>query len=240
MKAFALLALAACHTTTLPPEHPLYVVPLSPAEATPATTFDGFGDRQAVLVEAIADAEGIVNSDDFRNRFGQVNDVAVTPLGPIMSGQTILDAYATRVPIHYIAHGETETDTHFNVATSHIGDETLARWVALANDNDVAGRVRRACVINQLAHEWVHAVPDPGNPYGTTLFFDEGHESSTYPLVSFTVGAIAQCTYLVKYGVLVEDQLWSCVHAIGTRAFDGKRVCESTDWLARVTHGATP
>lgn len=67
-----------------------------------------------------------------------------------------------------------------------------------------------ACAINAIAHEWTHTVFDAA---GHQRYKDRGHDGEK--LVSYTVGAVAQCTYLESIGYL-PDTFDECVDAVGT------------------------
>lgn len=67
-----------------------------------------------------------------------------------------------------------------------------------------------ACAINAIAHEWTHTVFDSA---GKQRYVDRGHDGEK--LVSYTVGAVVQCTYLESIGYL-PDTFDACVEAVGT------------------------
>ncbi|MFO0555412.1 MAG: hypothetical protein U0271_43950 [Polyangiaceae bacterium] len=76
-----------------------------------------------------------------------------------------------------------------------------------------------ACAINTIAHEWAHTIPDPSDA-GVWLYQDDDHEGSDEALVSYAIGAIAQCVYLDMQGYRVEEQFDECMRRVGTTTFN--------------------
>ena len=91
----------------------------------------------------------------------------------------------------------------------------------------------KACAVNTIVHEWTHTIPDPKSEPGKpdSFFQDGGHTGSKDPLVSYTVGALAQCIYLTQHGYPMNStQLASCIKGVGTITFI-KNACEP-GWAA--------
>jgi len=141
------------------------------------------------------------------------------------TGAQVLDAYLARrgrgtgapKPKPHIAvlesasRGEladTAIGARGQAATIALRSPVLERWHADSHE-------ARACAINTVAHEWTHLVTATGT---TSAFQDRCHAQSTVPLVSYTVGAIAQCAYLVEHAGLRIDMA-ACVAAVGTNQF---------------------
>lgn len=84
----------------------------------------------------------------------------------------------------------------------------------------------RACAVNTAAHELTHTIIDNG----VEVFQDKGHGGASGRLVSYTVGAIAQCVYLDQHGKLAEQKLSvsACVERVGPTFFDPHTCC--ADW----------
>jgi hypothetical protein len=78
----------------------------------------------------------------------------------------------------------------------------------------------RACTINTLAHEWTHTV----TVNDTVIYTDSGHNSVDVPLVSYTVGSLAQCVYLKRQRPQLDVR--ACVDEVGTHDFC-HRTCEA-------------
>jgi len=82
-----------------------------------------------------------------------------------------------------------------------------------------ASTEERACAVNTIAHEWTHTIPNPQKTMDS-LFQDGGHTGADKPLVSYTVGALAQCLYLTKHEYPMDsEQLKTCVRRVGTITF---------------------
>ena len=86
-----------------------------------------------------------------------------------------------------------------------------------------ASNMRRSCTHNTLVHEWTHtfSMGDNHNP----VVVDTGPlgapaSSGTLPLASYTVGSVAQCTWLQQRGDIARDAgaLKACVAKFGTTA----------------------
>lgn len=180
------------------------------------------------------------------------------------TGMQVLDDYLARKdrgagaarPKHHVtvldagSSGEladTAIGVRDHAATITLRTPVLERWQATSVE-------ARACAINTVAHEWTHLVTTTG---AISTFQDRCHTQSTVPLVSYTVGAIAQCAYLAKR-VAFSIDMAACVAAVGTTYFDGdtcragwaasmNRAVASADRpqraaarpLALCTHGAT-
>jgi hypothetical protein len=54
------------------------------------------------------------------------------------------------------------------------------------------------------------------------FYQDKGHQGDTNPIVSYTVGAIAQCTYLATRSppMIPTTAIGECVAKVGTHSFD--------------------
>jgi hypothetical protein len=106
-----------------------------------------------------------------------------------------------------VAH--TQLGGRDQAATITLRSPTMERWRAGSYE-------QRACAINTVAHEWTHLVTATGS---VSTFQDGCHALAAVPLVSYTVGAIAQCAYLVEQGKFPIDMA-ACVAAVGTTEFD--------------------
>jgi hypothetical protein len=71
-----------------------------------------------------------------------------------------------------------------------------------------------ACAVNTIAHEWTHTIPAPGDATAER-YQDRGHDKAAGLLVSYTVGAVAQCTYLESIGHL-SIPFATCLDEAGT------------------------
>lgn len=114
-----------------------------------------------------------------------------------------------------------------HAATVMLRSPVLERWQA---DSVEA----RGCAINTVAHEWTHLVTTTG---AISTFQDRCHAQSTVPLVSYTVGAIAQCAYLAEHAGSPID-LAACVAAVGTTEFDTSS-CDA-GWAAAMNPAVAP
>jgi hypothetical protein len=100
-----------------------------------------------------------------------------------------------------------------NQAQIRLGEELLMRW----NSRDV---VHRSCAINTLAHELSHTISGRTDVF-EYVFADRGRTWATLmgrALGSYTIGAVAQCTYLARNDRL-NGAVFPCVQQRGTNTF---------------------
>lgn len=71
-----------------------------------------------------------------------------------------------------------------------------------------------ACAVNTVAHEWTHTIYGIEAPHAQ-LFRDRGRGHAKAPLVSYTVGAVVECTYL-ESGNHLPGTFAACLQAAGT------------------------
>jgi hypothetical protein len=180
------------------------------------------------LAEAIAETKRVVQGDAFKRHLASIAQLYATVPGPAVSGAEVLRALESdemQIVYERDTSGKDETaSTGFGIdagpqcpscAVTSIVEEDLGRWAG----TEPSGLIHRACLINTLAHEWTHAIPGVD---GKERFTDDGHKGSAHPLVSYTVGAVAQCSFLEEQNGLLPAQLFeACVEAVGTRDFFG-------------------
>lgn len=88
--------------------------------------------------------------------------------------------------------------------------------------------LQRSCAINTLAHELSHTIPQSQNAY-VYQFTDRGRPWASFmnrALASYTLGTVAQCTYLQIEGSPEGADLRMCVEKWGTSKFLG---CTTSD-----------
>jgi hypothetical protein len=212
---------------------------LEPVVHLPEPTFDGLkkADRIAAIKDAADEALKIISSPDFRKRLTAMNDlhagtadttpVKGTDVATIYLG---LDGAAHQYPTSYVmkmigpvvapcgATADTVTNDTTHVATARLRACTLDRAKrSAARKDDVA---QFACAVNTIAHEWTHAIPaDPGVAVRQRYTDDKHDPSSDEKLVSYTLGALAQCLYLDTHDFPVRD-VNDCIRQIGTSGFN--------------------
>ncbi|NUP07999.1 MAG: hypothetical protein HOW73_18290 [Polyangiaceae bacterium] len=94
---------------------------------------------------------------------------------------------------------------HSGEAQIELGRDVLSLW---RSDE----RVAKSCAVNSLVHEMTHTVTSDKSRY-TQLFRDRGRSTHDVPLVSYVLGAAAQCTYLQAPDIV------ECVRKWGTNIF---------------------
>ncbi len=197
----------------------------SPVKA-PSPHIESVEARDRLLIMRGHDvATAVVESRVFSDTLARINRLAEGSPGTITTGSAVETIYSRGLEICYrVARrcGSTTAETGFgrcegvdDAAIVTLFDATLVR---LARTD----REARACAVNTLAHEWSHAHPRTG---GGSQFTDDEHESSSTPLVSYTIGALAQCVYL-REEYLADDgnqralfALERCVAEVGTNHF---------------------
>ena len=187
-------------------------------------------DRQVVvrkILQATLDVIGQSTFGENLDTFGK--KLWLTPYGAITDVAAVKATYFGADPIYQslpttlapaegcAAHACTGISSHgtsARTATIHLTDEPITNWLAGTN-------VGRACAINTVAHEITHTIPAfaAGEKQ---LYRDWGFstlKAFRRPLVSYTVGAIAECTYLQKELGLDERDLRACIARVGTNEF---------------------
>lgn len=90
-----------------------------------------------------------------------------------------------------------------------------------------ADRKKKSCMLNTLAHEWVHTISKPGPAQWSVVTDDESAPANAPSLPQF-FGSIAQCTWLQSEGLVSpgEASLSSCVSQFGENVFNSMQ-CDS-------------
>ena len=214
-------------------------VPVSPALGMQTQTYGFNASDAAKLDEAIAATKTVVTHPTFVNRLAAVSNLYnhVEPTLTLLGGAPFLSAYeANRVCVNYVKDSPLKNETGHTgfppapCAVTHLKASVVERW----HGTDPAGMVSRACVINTIAHEWTHTLAQTD---GHEMVTDDGHEDSPYPLVSYTVGAVAQCAFLLDYGLLTPGHFEACVDGAGSRDFY-ENTCTLT-WLNSIENGTS-
>ena len=93
-----------------------------------------------------------------------------------------------------------------------------------------------ACAINTMAHEWTHTISRSDSNAG--YVFQDGEYTAGLPLVSYHLGAVAQCTYLEVQGMIDSSRFDDCVKAVVGPPLDSATCAPG--WAARFrTSGGT-
>jgi len=90
-----------------------------------------------------------------------------------------------------------------------------------------ADPIKRSCMVNTLAHEWVHTISKPGTAHWSVVTDDESAPATTPSLPQF-FGSIAQCTWLQNEGLVERSAgaLAVCVARFGENTFKSAQ-CDS-------------
>jgi hypothetical protein len=200
--------------------------------------------------DAVVEARKVINSKSFQDHLLAIPHLdASATIANLTTGTEVArlylesDGITHQYPTTYLvtrcgcgsSTASTGIDGPNKKATTTLRSCTLERMAALpkTNDDPVEGF---ACAINTIAHEWTHSIPEPNDP-GVWLYQDNGHANAREWLVSYTVGAIAQCVYLDARGFRVEEKFEECLKAVGTTLFSAK-TCE--DGWAETMFGRRP
>jgi hypothetical protein len=196
------------------------------------------GDRKA-LAAAIAEAKRVVALPGFGRRLlglvAAATGIGGTKVTGLEVGRALFDPQRPNpVPVLYQAGGNScDANSHETARTGLVwcGATTCIQPVVLQRAGQAAGE-EMACAVNTIVHEWTHTVAtDPKSV--AQAYIDDNHKSSGAPLVSYTLGAIAQCAYLEDhYKRPLDDRSFAeCVRTIGTTVFVYD-TCES-GWFAK-------
>ena len=205
------------------------------------------------LKRVIEDTDGVVFSAAFKTRVSGYHDLATRVGGDTIDGDDFLKTYLepsdTTAPakVAYVTarkdcgHQTASTGLGIEInASTGVNHENLEAFTVL--NRCTIGRITstsmaaRACAINTLAHEWTHAVVDRADH--VQVYQDNGHRDAKNGLVSYVVGAVAQCVYLDRFFYVSGGGPRSpangfdwCVRTVGTTSFD-PGTC-SDDWATR-------
>jgi hypothetical protein len=232
----SVLTAAACHAQGTQPSSPVRVV------TAPNVELDPLGNSALLrlpsvqytysdpsLAEVVNATNAILSQSDFQTFVGQVKELSNGD-NNVVGGANVLANYlnpkllpSTRLiktlrnrwykPWVWFANEVARTNLATNSATVYLHPIVMRRWRSSSIE-------AKACAVNTIAHEWTHTVQSAA---GTGLFayVDKGHATAKTPLVSYTLGAIAQCAYLksnASNGSEIDMQ--TCVNAVGTTTFN--------------------
>lgn len=233
-----LISLAGCSHAP-----PLIVTPAEPhvqrGEGIPIADFSAIEavDRaKAASWRNVVDAaRAVISSDDFAEAV-KSRTLEARSRGSSVSGEDVLRMY----------RGESATRgqilTQYALTTDGCGGQTASTGIyrtdpnggydhaivtlntcTLARATDATDVYAFACAVNTAAHELTHSViVDGEQPYQ-----DGGHQGDRHPMVSYTLGAIAQCVYL-EHADKLPGSFDACVTRIGGHSFDAGTCC--ADW----------
>lgn len=209
--------------------------PASPApspQPPPVAGYDlGSPARNADIEALVKATEGVVTSPSFRDHLLALTALRATPDAPgTLCGEDVYAAYVGLDsqhkpgpiryqpkfgPLHTIegCSGQTASTGFGGASGSTVFLNKCTFERAAARPTPAASAVEPfACAINTIAHEWFHAISGDD---GRERYLDRGHKPASGMLVSYTVGAIAQCTYL-ESGDYLPGTFESCLDAAGT------------------------
>jgi hypothetical protein len=179
-------------------------------------------DEEPLAKDIVAETKTILRSESFRRHLEAFrNPLWISPAGGSASGADVARVYLGVVPARpsRIAWVGDATDLRAGTvlyppsagsatsgsATITLGRGHLARWSnPRPKDADhkmtpELARRGRACVINTLSHEFAHTIVGSEGQ----VFTDAGYHFFFWrELVSYTVGGLAECTYLESNGGL--------------------------------------
>ncbi len=181
-------------------------------------------DLQPFVSELEAATSDVVDDAQFRAALSSIAAVDATVQGPRIPGTIVVELYlGTRAtfaarPVCYDFVSQLTRTTATTDITDGCGERpgtfAITRLRPILVDRVKQLPEGLACDINTLAHEWAHSITS-----GTRMvFLDGGYQGATFPLVSYTVGAVAQCVYLRRWRPQLD--LSECIEAVGTHAFD--------------------
>jgi hypothetical protein len=218
----------------VPEPQPQPDAPADTPVALPEPDFEKIADPVArdTLRFAVAEARGVISSASFRRHLMALTRLDAHAGELPTTGAAVAELYLglegvpRQYPTTYLVSGEgcgtstasTRIDGSSRTATTTLRGCTIERASAypLTREESVE---KFACAVNTIAHEWTHAIPEPGKP-GVWLYKDDGHRDVTVAIVSYTVGSIAQCAYLDAHGFRVEEKFDECVRLVGKTVFN--------------------
>ena len=232
MKVPALLAACATFASCAAPLPEASPAPAPLANTSPFTiTVSGrvrAADR-ATLTEIVNATVSVITSERFAAHLDSIQQrqLWLSPGGDTMSPREVRDIYLGRndsmrpVPTVVTVTRRLFSDapstgwSSYSPARSTITLSTweMKRWRQGSPD-------WRSCAVNTLAHEITHTISASAGR-AEYVFTDQGRAASTEagePLVSYTVGSVAQCTMLESLGEL-SGTFAACLEKWGTNHF---------------------
>ena len=204
---------------------------LPTAQAPPIASYEQLGSPARIAdIHALVDATvNVVTSPAFHTHMAALASLRATPDSRetsepermfIVRRVSSLDPVSKPGPTSYALKGASckhqTADTLFKGSlgsTTYLNQCTLDRAASrpTPGSDDVEAF---ACAINTIAHEWTHAVYG-GDHHSLERYLDRGHKPSSGMLVSYTTGAVAQCTYL-EAGHHLPGSFADCLNEVGT------------------------
>ena len=225
----AAAAFAGCASTPPPPIRA--ADPVQPAERRmplqpdPQMTAGADRDLALAYIDATLD---VIGSPAFAANLAGIGEdlgpIWLSPFGGTLSSEQVAAAYLGHVAAHRAVDSRLRWGSDWEAVANwtpdpgyvsiEIGRRHGERW---ASGNVVA----RSCAVNTLAHELAHTIPQAQGSF-RYLFTDGKRWWATLrkrSLASYTIGAVAQCTYLDQHGARTDDSFPACVRRWGRNRF---------------------
>jgi hypothetical protein len=245
---FLLVALAACHrpVAPAPPSLPAYDLAATGSAAHLGAGSDSFfaeldSDDHPAFQHAVAYTSDVVSTPEFRAVLARFDQLEVSAGGSWLTGGAVARIYAGHTTLKALevcyeyreGGGRVTADTRIDTHCDRVNDDyAVTRVSQIVLDRLDQVPEGRACAINTFAHEWTHSIVGGDNH---AIFTDSGYQRYDDAIVSYTVGAVAQCVYLQRWRS--QFDIDACVRAVGTHGF---RACTcDPGWLDALIAGDT-
>lgn len=242
--AAALVTLPGCYGTYMSavgvPSNPETLTPKLPA-ATLSEKENPAPETRASVEDLLDQTRKIITSTRFRERlaaYGEPDLLRMSPTGDYEDGKTVLASFLGALPQRRpvpvtITTGTDADGDGASTVTCDAGTRAVIQLSpAVLKWWRRSSAMAKSCAINTIAHELTHTVVDFAKDEARQPYTDSGG-ALTWLLgdervVSYTVGALAQCTYLEQAGGLVAsfDQ---CLHDRGTHSFNASGCDDGED-----------
>jgi hypothetical protein len=197
-------------------------------------------ETKRALALATAAAGAVVRSALFRAKLLGFDALGTNATGAEKSGTEVEKAYfstAGSVHMYPVTYDPSCLPCWFSTASTVLGGGRATTTLRSCTVDRIKAVLRTdsgqdeavACAINTIAHEWTHAV---GDEKQTQVYTDGNHTDSQKPLVSYTIGALAQCAYLDSRGYNVAPQFDLCLRLVGATTFNPSTCAPG--WAMRV------
>jgi hypothetical protein len=196
-----------------------------------------------VFRRASIDTRDVITSDAFHQALAAMEPLEISAGGPWLTGEAVDLIYRGKtalksLPVCYLrADGSGRETANTGIGTQCGNTKgryaiTSLHWVVLQRLGQLPEG--HGCAINTLAHEWTHSIVEPDTG-AKQVFTDAGYQHHEEPIVSYTVGAVAQCVYLRRWRPLLDID--TCVRTVGTHGF-AACTC-AAGWLDAFIAGTT-
>lgn len=176
------------------------------------------------LADLIAETQRVIRLPDFDRNLraveGEFGPIRQSPNGARLPAAMVADLYAGRDPRFAFRPALVTWRTDDEASTTD-GDGRISLSTSVRDHWRSGTALGRALAINSLAHELSHTLSSRPEQL-TMVFTDRGFKIGWLrgwpPVASYTIGSVAQCTFLEEQGAR-RGNLFDCLRKYGVGRF---------------------